>query len=82
MSRQKRKTPTQDADKAVNALDRQQDWNWQVWGMLGLAHQQRASLHGQMNQPDEASEDLSASRAYFAAARKVRPDVFRSTVSN
>lgn len=82
MSRQKRETPEQDAEEAVEALNGQKEWNWQVWSMLGLAHQQRAALHGQMNKLAEASEDLSASRAYFAAARKARPDVFRSTVSN
>ena len=82
MARQERETPPQDAEKAVKALKNQQDWNWQVWGMLGLAHQQRASLRTQMSQPTEASQDLLASQEYFKAVRNVRPDAFRSTASN
>ena len=80
--RQKQALPSEDAEADVKALERNNDWNWQVWGMLGLAHQQRAALQLKMGQQAEASEDTAASQKYFSAVGKVRPNLFRPTHSN
>ncbi|NIA06848.1 MAG: hypothetical protein GWP14_04285 [Actinobacteria bacterium] len=57
-------------------------WNWQVWAMLGLAHQARAALCQQMGDEQEARADSQAASVYLSSAGRIRPGLVRLTGSN
>lgn len=65
------------AEQIIKALERAQ-WNWQVWGMLGLAHQARAALQQQMGRNEQAQTDIQAAATYLAKANEVRAGLIRS----
>ena len=64
------------AEQAIKGLEKS-SWNWQVWGMLGLAHQARAELQQRMSKDEEAKADSQTASIYLAKARETRPDLVR-----
>ena len=69
------------AEQAIKDLERA-SWNWQVWAMLGLAHQARAELQQQMGNDEEAKAEAQTASIYLAKARETRPDLVRLTGPN
>ena len=65
------------AEQIIKALERTQ-WNWQVWGMLGLTHQARATLQQQMGRDEQAQADTQTAATYLAKANEVRAGLIRS----
>ena len=57
-------------------------WNWQVWAMLGLAHQSRSALRLQMGDDQEAQADSQAASVYLSSAGRAKPGLVRLTGSN
>ena len=69
------------AEQIVKNLERVR-WNWQVWAMLGLAHQARATLCQQMGDDQEAQADSQAASVYLSSADQTKPGLVRLTGSN
>jgi len=65
------------AEQMVKGLERVK-WNWQVWGMLGLAHQARATLQEQMGRNEQAQADTQTAATYLAKANEVRAGLVRA----
>jgi hypothetical protein len=70
------------AEQIVEKLERETRWNWQVWAMLGLAHQRRAALCLQMGDDQGAQADSQAASVYLSSAGRIRPGLVRLTGSN
>ena len=62
------------AEQIVEALERS-TWNWQVFSMLGLAHQARAALYQQMGSEEQAQADSQAASVYLSKASQTRPSL-------
>ncbi len=63
-------------DAVVKRLERAQ-WNWQVWGMLGLVHEARSRIQGRMGRAEQAQTDAQAAATYLAQSKKARAGVLR-----
>ncbi|MCK4849719.1 MAG: hypothetical protein KAT11_00130 [Phycisphaerae bacterium] len=63
-------------DAVVKRLERA-EWNWQVWGMLGLVHEARSRIQGRMGRAEQAQADAQAAAIYLAQSKKARAGVLR-----
>ena len=70
------------AEQIVEGLAREVGWNWQVWAMLGLAHQARAELCLRMGEDQEAQADSKAASVYLSNAGRIRPSLVGLAGSN
>ena len=61
------------AEQIVKKLERQTQWNWQVWAMLGLAHQSRAGVYQRMGDEQGAQADSQEASVYLSNASRSRP---------
>ena len=70
------------AEEIVKKLERQTQWNWQVWAMLGLAHQARAGIYQQMGDVGGAQADSQEASVYLSNANRARPGLVGLAGSN